>query len=86
MALDLTMSELEMVSDALFQRAADASTEREEDRWHALRGKVGRESVRVERAPCACEHARKSHRADGSGKCIICRCGSFTDAASDRAS
>lgn len=79
--LDLTMADFDMLDDALFQRAGDAATAREESRWLSLRAKLGVEAVKLERQECACGHARKSHRGDGKRRCVICSCRTFEDAA-----
>ena len=77
MTLDLSMADFDMLNDAVFQRAGDATNEREEDRWLTLQAKLSRAAVDLERSKCQCEHARKSHRGDGRDKCLICQCKSF---------
>lgn len=77
--LDLTMADFDMLDNALFQRAGDAATEREEDRWLTLRAKLTRAALALEREECACGHARKSHRGDGKAKCVICHCSAFAN-------
>lgn len=75
--IDLTMADFDMLGDAIFQRAGDADTAREEDRWLTLSAKLRTAALELERQACACGHARKSHRGDGKAKCIICHCLAF---------
>lgn len=79
MAETLTIREYSMLRDAVFQRSADASTEREEDRWLDLDAKLQRLSRQLERAECRCGHARGSHRAatEQVSTCLICHCKHF---------
>lgn len=49
MADTLTIREFGMLRDAVFQRSADARTEREEDRWLGLDAKLQRLSQQIER-------------------------------------
>lgn len=76
----LTIREYSMLRDAVFQRSADARTEREEDRWLSLDAKLQRLSQRLERERCSCGHARKSHRTatEEASTCRICHCTHFT--------
>lgn len=83
MSLNLTMADFDMLDDAIFQRAGDAATEREEDRWHALRVKLNRAAVALEQEQCSCGHARKNHRGNGIDKCVICHCEKFKTSSGD---
>ena len=82
MAETLTIRDFEMLRDAVFQRSADARTEREEDRWLGLDAKLQRLSQQLERAQCTCGHTRKSHRTatEQVSTCLVCHCRRFTAA------
>lgn len=77
----LTIREFSMLHDAVFQRSADARTEREENLWLGLDAKLQRLSQQLEREQCDCGHARKSHRTATAtaeiSTCRICHCTHF---------
>lgn len=81
MTEQLTLREIEMIQDALFQRAGDAATEREEDRWLALERKVALMNHNMRAQACECGHLRGAHRSRTDvSTCVICHCTAFTPA------
>ncbi|MGO1851841.1 MAG: hypothetical protein ACTH0V_00345 [Microbacteriaceae bacterium] len=75
-----SLRDLEMLRNAVFQRAADAAKECVEDRWLELDAKLYRLQVELGQLACRCGHARRSHRhrTELTSTCTICQCRAFT--------
>ncbi len=80
----LTLREIEMTREAVFERAGSARNEREEDRWLGLDAKLADLARAVGGQECTCGHARRSHRyATDLTRCRVCLCTAFTLTTSD---
>lgn len=81
MTEQLTLRELEMIQDTVFQLAGDAPTVRQEDRSLALERKVAQMGRDMRAQACECGHLRGAHRSRTDvSTCVICHCTAFTRA------
>ncbi|GAB6858063.1 hypothetical protein JCM13591A_21680 [Microbacterium xylanilyticum] len=79
MTEQLTLRDLEMLQDAVLQRAGDATTERKGDRWLALERKIAQMDRDARGQICECGHLWGAHlsRTDVS-MCVLRQCKAFT--------
>lgn len=74
----LTLRDIDMLRDAVFEQAGSARSSREEDRWLALDRKLYRMKSTANVEMCRCGHRRVAHlRGDVVTTCEVCRCQSF---------
>lgn len=78
---ELEVRDLDVIQDALVQRAGDARTVREELRCLEVEARIRAIRSRLLAEPCACDHHNRSHRqGPTSRRCRICSCTRFRPA------
>ena len=82
--MTLNLADYDLILEGLFNMAADAPTERLEDRIQTAAARARAARAEVANIACNCEHLREQHAHTLTGSstaCRICHCAAFEPAA-----